>query len=240
MRDHASGFPSSIEVPFPEVPSIKGVVMDSERWSAVPPERVPGYLASMDLAEETLRQAIAVGLGAAADCTGHDPIGLPGTLVWGKGTRFLRDALALQGWGSRSERNFPTVVHPSRTFEIAVTAGNKHTGRRTVLPRTRRKRGAATESAVHRNQMSMAGFDPAFDEPDADERVEQTWFLLHYHDLAAEETRLELSLPATYENGNVVGWRRRLILDPLPGGPEFHLLEEEPEQIDVEIKPRTG
>ena len=48
----------------------------------------------------------------------------------------------------------------------------------------------------------------------------QTWFLLHYRDEYADQTRVELSLPAAMTaDGFVVQWKERILLGAVGDGP---------------------
>jgi hypothetical protein len=210
--------------------------MEPDRWSAVNPEKVPVRLAELGTPEPILQQAVDAGLHAAAGATGHHPVNYAGFLCWGDAIRELRDQLVPRGWMPGDTRGFPTVIHPSGRHQLAVAAGTRETGRGTDIPRTRRPKGIVTQLAIADNQISL---DPEVF-GDAADPAPQTWFLLHYSDLVADEVRLELSLPGAMFNGQVTGWLERLILKPLPGMAVLVMPEDPPPHspIDIDIQRR--
>ncbi len=194
-----------------------------------------GHL-DLDVTAHELREAIQIGYGHAAGCTNHDPRSLPGTLAWGKGTGHLRDVLKVRGWTADSCSNYETVVHPSNSHGIALAAGTADTGRRDGSPRTKTPKGPATSRAVMRNaQMSFAGEDPAFGDAPGENSDRATWLLLHYHDRAAEEIRLELSCPDEMSGQQVTGWRERILLDAVPFSTDVEIPIEDDTDIDIDV-----
>lgn len=214
--------------------------MEPDRWSAVHPEKVPSRLAELGAPEPMLAQAVDAGLNAGAGCTAHHPVNYAGITVWADAYRELADQFVPRGWTAADTRGFPTIVHPSGSHQVAVSGGTADTGRPQAIPRTRRPKGIVTELAVASNQGTLDPSGHVFGVA-ASEPVAQTWFLLHFSDLYANEVRMELSLPGELRNGQVTGWLERLILTPLPGmGVRTMPVGPIPATpIDIDIRRRT-
>lgn len=107
---------------------------------AVPVTAVTGPLADLRLADlgltaTDLQEAVRYGYAYAAGCTANDPLVLPSTLAWGKGTGHLRDSAKPRGWKADRLENFESVVHRrahtvSRSQPAALTpaAATRHRG----------------------------------------------------------------------------------------------------------------
>lgn len=205
--------------------------------------RVAGRLDLLGVGQEPLRESVEEGVTSSLDCTRHDPPGLAGTLVWAKTVRGLRDRLVPQGWTSRNYRNYSTVVHPDKTFGIAVAAGNASTGRADETPWTRTEKGPITRELIRQNQYSFADdFSDSVPRLDAEGPL-HTWLLLHYTDDEEEEIRCELALPASMTtDGFVTGWEERVILKPIPFGTTSPTVSGDPtlDDVDVEVRRRSS
>jgi hypothetical protein len=192
-------------------------------------------LAELGVPEDALRDAAHVGVQHGFSCTRHDPPSLGGILTWAKAVRHLRDLLVPDGWWASDTRNYATVVSPEGTVALAVAGGDKNTGNPKKLPATRTEKGPATQQAVHENQLSMEDLSESFP------KGRQTWMLLHYVDVEAQEIRLELSLPAAMTGGYVDTWRERVYLRPIPFDAEpFEGSEAEAEEIEITVNRRAG
>lgn len=177
------------------------------------PDDAARRLDGFGLRLDDLGAAVRHGLHAAATCTPHDPPNFAGLLGWGRTVRGLRDTLVPRGWHVDNSRNYPTAVSPDGTIAIAVAAGDYNTGL-AGTPATRSAKGPATREAVVLNQMSFAELDASF--ALGVPVPKSTWLLLHYNDKSAKEVRMELSLPAGFdEEGVVTDWHERIILPPL-------------------------
>jgi hypothetical protein len=178
------------------------------------PDEVDAALARLGLVAQPLWEAVLTGLLARDACTANDPPFLPGIYQWGRTVRGLREALAPLQWSRSDEGNFCTVVEPNGAFAIAVASGSDHTGRvGREMPTTKRRKGPSTAEAVHTNaQLCLfEEFAPAI--PQKPDRV--TWLLLFHAD--GKEIRAELSLPDSIsEDGQIDGWRERIILGARP------------------------
>ena len=172
-------------------------------------------LARLGVRRDELSMAVAVGLGFAFECTTFAPPSFRGIIAWGKTVESLRLALVLRDWSARNVRNYSTVVHPDGTHAIAVASGDSGTGLPDLIPSTRSEKGAETQSALNRNQLSFADIDKSFPLPISDATM-QTWFLLYCADGEAQEIRLELSLPKFMTlQGHVNRWHERIFLEPI-------------------------
>lgn len=202
-------------------------------------------LAELGLTMDILRESLEEGWRVAADCTKHDPPNLPGIIVWGKTIRHLRDRLVPEGWRSSNTMNYATVISPDRITALGVAAGDECTGRLEMTPSTRSPKGPATRRALDGNQLTFSDYADHFPRPSR--RLvkgvhRQTWLLLHYVDEEEGEVRLELSLPAEMDDqGRIVEWRERIILEPIPRLPEAlpgGSAEDERAEMEVDIERR--
>ena len=170
-------------------------------------------LGELDLTETILQDPLHYGFAHWADCTGNDPANMPGLVMWGKATRRLREGLTVRGWTVDNHQNCPLTIHPKGKLAIMVVAGDNATGDPAREPASRYPRGPVTRTLVFRNQLFFAFYAAMVQDQPPPPR--QTWMLLHY--LAGDQLsdlRAELSLPAALtEEGDVVRWRERIILD---------------------------
>ena len=200
---------------------------------------VDARLYELDLKREVLLEAVYFGATYAAECTGHDPSSMAGILLWGKTVRRLRDLLVPFRWNVSKERNFPLTVHPSGRWAIGVASGDEHTGVPYETPSTRYDRGPATRQVVQINQLSFADWSAEYADLES-VATRQTWFLLHFRDEVADETRVELSLALEMTPDNfVTRWAERIILTSVDGGYSLaHFVPESgdgPEDEEVDI-----
>ena len=109
-------------------------------------------------------------------------------------------------------------MHPTNSHAVAISSGTSQTGiANGPPPRTKTPKGPATSRAVKRNaQLSLGQGTGVFAGTGAevDDKDRETWILLHYFDVDAEEIRLELSSPLTMEGKQITAWRERIILAP--------------------------
>lgn len=184
-------------------------------------------LQELGVEQSEIEESVDYALRHWATCTRNDPPNYAGITLYAKMLRGLRDRLRrrVEPWTNSNARNFATVVHPSGSHAITVSAGNSSTGREDETPWTRSEKGPAAHDAVTRNQL-QPGFEliePSFLPFALAAEPMQTWFLLHYVDLEADEIRVELSLPATInQEGYLTSWSERIVLDARPLTP-FHL-----------------
>lgn len=204
--------------------------------SVLSPEDGADRLAALGLTAVDLHEALRIGYGYAAGCTGHDPRILPGILAWGKGIGNLRDGKKTAGWTADSGSNYETVVHPSNSHAVALASGTADTGRANATPRTKTPKGPATSRVVARNvQLSFAGADPAFGETPVEDEKRATWLLLHFYDKAAEEIRCELSCPSEMTGKQVTGWSERILLEPVPFSIDLDIDIDDDDEGDIDI-----
>ena len=172
-------------------------------------------------------------LAGASQTTHHDAINASGSYAYLAGVRALRDVLCLQGWKKNPKGNLELTSHPDKDVHLLVSSGNKYTGDRHSLPRTKNKKGSQTKNVVHQNahhpylfpEMNQI-FKP---KPDAS----QTWFVLYYIDRKKSEMRMEVSLPISFDENElrVTGWIKRIILDPIKL--DHSPIVQEPEYAEI-------
>lgn len=214
------------------------------------PASVVSRLDELGLRPEWLSLAVQRGVGEVLACTANDPQQLPGILGWGRITRFLRELLIeRRGYERANLRGQPSTVHPDGKFAIVVAGGDENTGRRTDPdPATRSTKGPATEDAIEKNTLSLWWDMPEaewgrFDKARRIVPPKQTWMLLYIIDEAAEEVRLELSLPRFMdEDGYVTDWSDRIIIKsfPLPTKSPVVIPDDDDGDEEISITRKTG
>lgn len=174
-------------------------------------------LNQLGIPQEALQEAIRTAISQASGCTENDVPMARGMIAWMKGVRGLRDQLGPKGWRRDDTQNFSTVVDPTNSYAIAVAAGNPYTGRHDKTPSTQTDRGPVTRSAVEKNrQLHLSLVDPKFGPAPVSTVGAETWLLLYFEDSAADEIRIELSLPNKMTaEGFVTSWQERIIISPL-------------------------
>jgi hypothetical protein len=146
-----------------------------------------------------------------------------GITAWMKTVRGLRDQLCPLGFQKDDSANFSTVVDPTNSFAIAVAAGDAFTGREDKTPSTLTERGPMTRAAVETNrQLHLGDIAEAFKKykPLPAHESLETWYLLYYEDVEADEIRIELSLPNHMASDRIVSWLERIIVTPQHGANE--------------------
>jgi hypothetical protein len=130
--------------------------------------------------------------------------------------------------------NYSLVVN-DETINIIAATGDELTGRPDGNPRTKTPKGIYTEAAVARNRYAIADLFPETLPQSVKQKAaaleRPTWVFLIY--VTDDEIRGELSLPASFSEGEVTYWSERIIFPTttpgdrikidLPGddGPDF-------------------
>lgn len=176
---------------------------------------VEGFLAPVGLSAGDLQEATLVGVRAYQECTDHDPIHLPGSLLSGKTFRGLCDILVQRGWSRDGRRGHSTVVNPLGTVAITTALGNDDTGIISATPRTQAAKGVETRTFIKETQLSFFSTDAG--PPLSAGRIGLV-LLMHAFD-KERRVNLELSIPTEWsKDGHISAWRTRLILPPISLG----------------------
>lgn len=109
-------------------------------------------MAELGLDEESVIEAVQAGFSAFASCTDNHPPSAPGYFGWAETVRTLRDRLTPKGWRRLNEANLPLVVREELNLAIAVSTGDKATGRKDWSPCTSSVKGPMTAAALRGNQ----------------------------------------------------------------------------------------
>lgn len=204
------------------------------------PVEIQSSLGAMGLDEELLRDAVRAGMVERAQCSPLDPVSLPGTVLWGRTIRTIRERLIAKSdeWRPVNDRNLPLAVNAVTKLAITVSSGNQNVGNgdRETPPTNRNPKGAVCYDVVETGQRLLFPHSPKFVKtPKPHERI--TRILLVY--MVDDETaRCELSLPDTIVNGWITAWRERIMLAPviLDEGPESLREDvETPQEIEVPV-----
>lgn len=199
-------------------------------------------LQNLGVTEEVLVEAARQGYLARANCTPNHPPLFPSFVAWGEAVKALRDGLAPMGWVRSNERNWPRAIHPDGHLAITVATGNEATGRAETTPATTSSKGPSTVEALEINRLQawLPGLEPEALEAEinsVEDNRPSTWLLLVHH--AKNEIRSELSLPLDVNTeGRVSVWRERILLKPIPIGPEPVEVLPPPSTPDIDVTVR--
>lgn len=199
-------------------------------------EREPeARLEQLGLNETALYEAVKNGCLTRKKFTDNHPRIAIGIAIWAEIVARLREALLPLGWEKSDKGNYELVVNQSLNIAIAVAAGDESTGLSHARPSNKCPKGANTIDAVStNNQIDL--FAEYLPVPAINKDSFSTWILLHY--FAADEIRLELSLPSEIDaNGRIKGWKERLILKPISLD-EISVSFPSIEMQDIEIEVR--
>jgi hypothetical protein len=208
-----------------------------------PEPEVAAKLREMGLVSDDLRDAVKDANAEALECTANDVGNRAGYVRWSSPMRRLGDQYAPKGFKRERPNNFELLVSPDRAFGLTTAPGDHNTGTE-KMPSTRIDRGPITGQAVigNRHQLRLDTMSAEFGET-----TMQIWLLLAYYDEAAEEVRLELSLPVEFfckpnsKRGVVTAFESpRLILPSISLAPGANIDDEEEDdgQIDVPVARR--
>jgi len=209
-------------------------------------------LEAIGLNGETLSEICRRGLAQYLTATPHHPSNAPGTFMYMKLVRSMRDVLVPTAWES-AEESLSFTFNNDLSVALAVSSGNIHAGNATKNPSFKYPKGPATQAAIAGNASQLGLFDgvPGFADyaaPVTPRRVDfetfKTWWLLHHVDPGKGVMRAELSLPVQIGNSSETNqWESRIILEPIP-------FDEEPDadrggnasespDFDVQVRKRA-
>ncbi len=222
--------------------------MEAPKQVLVDPWDVNRRLAELGLTAEILTKAVEASQFARDACTENDAPNFPSIAAWNGAVRSLREDLGLEGWTRVNDTGQPLIVRPDGAFAVTPTSADENTGRQSQFdPKTNSSKGPRTLEKVQLNGwlfQDMADSEAADVESINKQRM-NLWMLLIHYDRALGQVRSELSRPVDVDNeGHVVGWSERIILNPFDVEPMFEALPEDgsgPDggEIDIEIKRRA-
>jgi hypothetical protein len=186
------------------------------------PEESRDRLAELGLNAVIFAQAIQRGQAIAAGYTPNHPAICRGISQWGEVVAAIREQLLPRGWARMDDDNFALTVNPTRTIAISVSTGDELTGIADAIPSTSSAKGPRTAGAVVVNALQLDLFGSVPLKPEELSKGANgvmTWILLFHRDVAAQETRFELSRPVKMDSdGHVIVWVERIIFPVLPFG----------------------
>ena len=118
------------------------------RWEVVDVENA---LAGLRVPLEVLQEAVQAGYLGRISRTANDAPNAAGFYQWNDSLRSLRENMTRKNWERGDTGNWPTTVHPDKLLAIAVSSGNRHTGKETATPSTKTPKGPRTAEAVNIN-----------------------------------------------------------------------------------------
>lgn len=176
----------------------------------------------------------------AATCTAFDALGAAGSLLWTRMLRFVREELCTMGWIVQRPRGSELTISTEWGVKLLVISGDKWTGSHVGNPQPKHPKGPTFYQAVEDNQ-SPLDFGPEFADPTDDLPAEAldlltTWMVV-YHLTRSGDFKLEVSMPADTEDGQVI-WGERIIIDVPPLDGPFDVPEglngDDPYSLTVE------
>jgi hypothetical protein len=204
-------------------------------------------LAVLGLTPEIVQGAVQFGESFRAACTIYDPRIFWGTTAWARTLRGLRESLQKLGWRPDHTSNFETVVSPDRTRAISVSTGDIETGKYNPPhePKLKHAKGIMYQAAIDVNTWLFE--DMALDAKRKTDRLLEAhkrilWILLMRRD--GDTVYSELSLPFKLTNGQVDGWKHRIILEPFEAEPLNDGVDDSDDddggsEIEVEVVRRS-
>ncbi len=180
------------------------------------------------LEEGVFYKSNAAGVAARNEATpAHAPTAA-GSLHWFYSVAELRTALKARRWSYNNNNNCPLIVSDDKNVMIAVMTGDKDTGRREGYPRNQGIKGVVLDKAIKRNLELFVGRE-------AGTVGTELWVFL-YHVEVGGEIRMELSLPASFVRGKIMGWKERIIFSPMNSRAEPIVVPSFPNvDIDFEV-----
>lgn len=194
--------------------------------------------------------AVSAGHDEAERCTPNDVATRSGYVRWATPFRYLGDEYVPRGWTRGHPSCYELLISPDGKRAIAVAQGDSATGTER-MPSTLIDRGPLTRQAVEGN-LNQLRF-PVEVHPDfAPDEIPgmKIWMLLSYFDRAADEIRIELSVPVEFtrspgalgerRRGHVTKFLPRIILPTIALTPSIENEDEETaaEPIDVPVSRR--
>jgi len=223
-----------------------------------PPEPQPDptvaiALQAMGVRSDDLRAAARAGHDEAVRVTANDVATRAGYLRWATPLRYLGDVYVPRGFRRERPGGFEVLRSQDGSFDITVAAGTYATGKPNRMPSTRIERGPLTSQAVdtNRDQLRFDSNVVPFGRREVKREIAPirwTWLLLHFYDEAADELRVELSLPVEFtrksgtdhERGTVSRFDPRLILPPIRLGSDAEIKDDDEgdDEIDIPVDRR--
>lgn len=201
------------------------------------------FLDTLRIQKQVVIDSVQSGLMARSRENEFSPRTAPGYHAWSAIVKDLRFQLKTLNWGvPKYENGLDLIVSPLLNINIVVSSGDKDTGLKNTSPRLNNEKGEGFKSTVDLNYDLFDEFE-SFNSAMAYD-TNQTWILLYYINEDCSEAHFEISLPISLENGQVTGWKKRFIFDPIiRSQPAFNKKDVEAnfsEEIDLVITRKNG
>ena len=197
----------------------------------------------LGIPKQVVIESVQSGIIARSKQNEFSPRTAPGYHAWSAIVTDLRFQLKTLNWGiPRNENGLDLMFSPLLNINIIVSSGDKDTGLENTSPRLNNEKGKGFKGKVDFNYDLFDEFENF--NPDMPADSIQTWILLYYINDDCSEAHFEISLPIALENGQVTGWKKRFIFDPIiRSQPAFNKKDVEAnfsEEIDLVITRKNG
>jgi hypothetical protein len=206
-------------------------------------EDVKTQLSEIGITEEIVILAISAGLRERKKVTKFHPVTTAGSRMWEEVIAWLRIGLISLTdvtWRFSHEKGLSLTYNKASATTLVVSSGNKNTGFKDELVKTKNAKGPSTLEYVGRN---LSLFDDLDDSCTGIEKIvadpNETWVLLYFVDEQAQEIRYELSLPKGMHQADgklkIDEWENRIIFTPVPFSSLFDSVTEPDFSEDIDF-----
>lgn len=163
----------------------------------------------------------------------------PGTQMYHKTNKALREQLLPLGWTTNDKENILRTVSPNQSMSIVVCKGDAATGYLDQPLCIKNEKGNAGKRGVDLNKQQCF---PFYEKSLGVKQHIATYYLVHYIDEANKEVRFELSLPVgTDEKNRANEWKERytfsaIQFDDLEFSVDLDDKFQDVEDFEVQIK----
>lgn len=177
-------------------------------------------LSKLGLNPEWFKEISEKILIAFNQTTLNDAASAPGSYAYFAAVRSVRDFFCPMGWKIVRRHGLELTENEKLNISILVSSGNKDTGNKNKIPKTKNPKGQQTISIVDHNAKCELFY--AYDQNNITKIIPKPFWIFLYHiDKNKEEMRIEVSLPIEMDfyNTRVESWKKRIILPPVDFNP---------------------
>ncbi|MBU1387737.1 MAG: hypothetical protein KKE62_05970 [Proteobacteria bacterium] len=199
-------------------------------------------LQQIGLVPELLREISERILLAFKQKTSNDAAGADGIYAYLAAVRAFRDMLCPMGWSIDRRHNLEIIENRNLKVSISVSSGDKNTGKKDEIPKTKNPKGEQTREIVYQNARNSLFYE--FDQKHTSIiEIKPFWIFLYHIDTKISQMRTEISLPLEMDfyGTRVENWGKRIILNTIDFPPSPVLSDPDfVEEVEFEIKRRSN